>query len=91
MPHVRSDSGGAYECSSDEVKVYKDEGEEKTSSENLNELTEEHDDLIDLSESEVCIGASPAFCPKKRRQVYACLPTTLQLSWHFVHSGGTCG
>lgn len=53
MPHVSSDGGGDDLCSSDEVKVYKDEGENKRSSENLNELTEEQNDLIDLSESEV--------------------------------------
>ncbi len=53
MPHVSSDAGGDDLCSSDEVKVFKDEGEEKRSSENLNELTEEQHDLIDLSESEV--------------------------------------
>ena len=53
MPHVSNDSGGDDLCSSDEVKVFKEEGEEKRSSENLNELTEEQHDLIDLSESEV--------------------------------------
>lgn len=53
MPHASNDSGGDDLCSSDEVKVFKDEGEEKRSSENLNELTEEQHDLIDLSESEV--------------------------------------
>ena len=54
MPHVSSDGGGDDLCSSDEVTVYKHEGDEKErSSENLNELTEEQNDLIDLSESEV--------------------------------------
>lgn len=50
MPHVSTDGGGD---DLDEVKVFKDEGEEKRSSENLNELAEEQNDLIDLSESEV--------------------------------------
>lgn len=50
MPHVSS-SGGGDDFSNDEVKVFKDEGEdEKRSSENL---TEEKSSLIDLTESEV--------------------------------------
>lgn len=52
MPHVSS-SGGDDLGSTDEVKVYKDEGideDEKRSSENL---TEEKSSLIDLTESEV--------------------------------------
>lgn len=52
MPHVSS-SGGDDLCSTDEVKVFKDEGDgedEKRSSENL---TEEKSSLIDLTESEV--------------------------------------
>lgn len=52
MPHVSSGSGGDDLGSTDEVKVFKDEGEdEKRSSENL---TEEKSSLIDLTESEVC-------------------------------------
>lgn len=62
MPHVSNDSGGDDLCSSDEVKVFKDEGEEKRSSENLNELTEEQHDLIDLSESEVTIVRYKVLC-----------------------------
>ena len=52
MPHVSSGSGGDDLGSTDEVKVFKDEGEEneKTSLENL---TEEKSSLIDLTESEV--------------------------------------
>ena len=54
MPHVPS-SGGDDLGSTDEVKVFKDEGDgedEKRSSENL---TEEKSSLIDLTESEVLI------------------------------------
>ncbi|CAB0031849.1 unnamed protein product, partial [Trichogramma brassicae] len=52
MPHVSSSGGGGDDLGSeDEVKVFKDEGEdEKRSSENL---TEEKSSLIDLTESEV--------------------------------------
>lgn len=51
MPHVSSSGGGDDLGSEDEVKVFKDEGEdEKRSSENL---TEEKHSLIDLTESEV--------------------------------------
>jgi len=52
MPHVSS--GGANDdFSNDEVKVFKDEGEEKErSSENL---IEEKSSLIDLTESEVSL------------------------------------
>ncbi|XP_076628224.1 protein pangolin, isoforms A/H/I/S-like isoform X7 [Colletes latitarsis] len=50
MPHVSSSGGGDDLGSEDEVKVFKDEGEdEKRSSENL---TEEKSSLIDLTESE---------------------------------------
>ncbi|XP_063226446.1 protein pangolin, isoforms A/H/I/S isoform X5 [Bacillus rossius redtenbacheri] len=50
MPHVSSSGGGDDLGSTDEVKVFKDEGEdEKRSSENL---TEEKSSLIDLTESE---------------------------------------
>lgn len=52
MPHVSS-TGGDDLGSTDEVKVFKDEGDgedEKRSSENL---TEEKSSLIDLTESEV--------------------------------------
>lgn len=53
MPHVSSSGGGDDLGSEDEVKVFKDEGEEeKRSSENL---TEDKSDLIDLTESEVRI------------------------------------
>lgn len=51
MPHVSSSGGGDDLGSEDEVKVFKDEGEEeKRSSENL---TEDKSDLIDLTENEV--------------------------------------
>lgn len=51
MPHVSS-AGASDDFSNDEVKVFKDEGEdEKRASENL---TEEKSSLIDLTESEVC-------------------------------------
>lgn len=54
MPHVSSSGGGDDLGSEDEVKVFKDEGEEeKRSSENL---TEDKSDLIDLTESEVLIS-----------------------------------
>uniref|UniRef100_A0A1Y1N983 dTCF n=1 Tax=Photinus pyralis TaxID=7054 RepID=A0A1Y1N983_PHOPY len=56
MPHVSSSSGGDDLCSTDEVKVFKDEGDgedEKRSSENL---TEEKSSLIDLTESEVLLS-----------------------------------
>jgi len=56
MPHVSSSGGGDDLGSEDEVKVFKDEGEEeKRSSENL---TEDKSDLIDLTESEVRIISS---------------------------------
>ncbi|XP_071440386.1 protein pangolin, isoforms A/H/I/S-like [Hetaerina americana] len=56
MPHVSSGGGGDDLGSTDEVKVFKDEGEdEKRSSENL---TEEKSSLIDLTESEEKSGAA---------------------------------
>lgn len=56
MPHVSSSGGGDDLGSEDEVKVFKDEGEEeKRSSENL---TEDKSDLIDLTESEVRLISS---------------------------------
>lgn len=60
MPHVSS-GGGDDLGSTDEVKVFKDEGDgedEKRSSENL---TEEKSSLIDLTESEVHINTSFIF------------------------------
>ncbi|PNF28602.1 hypothetical protein B7P43_G09373 [Cryptotermes secundus] len=57
MPHVSSGGGGDDLGSTDEVKVFKDEGEdEKRSSENL---TEEKSSLIDLTESEEKSGSLP--------------------------------
>lgn len=50
MPHVSSGGGGDDLGSTDEVKVFKDEGEDEKRSENL---TEEKSSLIDLTESEV--------------------------------------
>lgn len=53
MPHVNSGAGGDDLGSTDEVKVFKEEGDdEKRSSENL---TEEKTSLIDLTESEVSV------------------------------------
>lgn len=64
MPHVSSSGGGDDLGSEDEVKVFKDEGEdEKRSSENL---TEEKSSLIDLTESEVRRL-------KKKKYVYICI------------------
>lgn len=61
MPHVSSSGGGDDLGSEDEVKVFKDEGEEeKRSSENL---TEDKSDLIDLTESEVRIVSFVSFSP----------------------------
>lgn len=61
MPHVSSSGGGDDLGSEDEVKVFKDEGEEeKRSSENL---TEDKSDLIDLTESEVCAAGALAQNP----------------------------
>lgn len=56
MPHThtRHGSSGDDLCSTDEVKIFKDEGDredDKISSENL--LVEEKSSLIDLTESEV--------------------------------------
>lgn len=59
MPHVSS-AGGDDLGSTDEVKVFKDEGDgedEKRSSENL---TEEKSSLIDLTESEVHTSLFPS-------------------------------
>lgn len=59
MPHVSSSGGGDDLGSEDEVKVFKDEGEdEKRSSENL---TEEKSSLIDLTESEVRVDEIQKF------------------------------
>lgn len=56
MPHVGS-GGGSDDFSNDEVKVFKDEGEdEKRASENL---IEEKSSLIDLTESEVSAISHP--------------------------------
>lgn len=55
MPHVSSGGGGDDLGSTDEVKVFKDEGEDEKRSENL---TEEKSSLIDLTESEVIIRLS---------------------------------
>lgn len=58
MPHTRhTGSSGDDLGSTDEVKVFKDEGDredEKISSENL--LVEEKSSLIDLTESEVSVS-----------------------------------
>ncbi|XP_070138582.1 protein pangolin, isoforms A/H/I/S isoform X2 [Drosophila bipectinata] len=66
MPHThtRHGSSGDDLCSTDEVKIFKDEGDredDKISSENL--LVEEKSSLIDLTESETNkIGLPPFFC-----------------------------
>lgn len=68
MPHVSSSGGGDDLGSEDEVKVFKDEGEEeKRSSENL---TEDKSDLIDLTESEVRIP----FLRRPRRRYFPSSP-----------------
>lgn len=68
MPHVSSSGGGDDLGSEDEVKVFKDEGEEeKRSSENL---TEDKSDLIDLTESEVCAGGALAQNPLSVAPMY---------------------
>lgn len=53
MPHVSSGSGGDDLGSTDEVKVFKDEGEVEDEQRNSENLTEEKSSLIDLTESEV--------------------------------------
>lgn len=69
MPHVSSSGGGDDLGSEDEVKVFKDEGEEeKRSSENL---TEDKSDLIDLTESEVRIVSFVSF------RIVSCTAATL--------------
>ncbi|XP_066901096.1 protein pangolin, isoforms A/H/I/S isoform X7 [Halyomorpha halys] len=63
MPHVSSGSGGDDLGSTDEVKVFKDEGEdEKRSSENL---TEEKSSLIDLTESEEKVVTGQSYSSSK--------------------------
>lgn len=85
MPHVSSSGGGDDLGSEDEVKVFKDEGEEeKRSSENL---TEDKSDLIDLTESEVRIvssssiyfPSSPFLCFAFRVSRFATCPSQLFL------------
>lgn len=82
MPHVNS-SGGDDLASTDEVKVYKDEGEEeKRSSENLSEdklglvtETEEVRKPVDYSPCLCCVrGLSGLFVGT---DIFSCLPTTL--------------
>ena len=83
MPHVSSSAaggggggGGDDLGSEDEVKVFKDEGEdEKRSSENL---TEEKSSLIDLTESEVRAPAPLLHLPST--SVLLCLSVILSLS-----------
>ncbi|XP_075215205.1 transcription factor pangolin [Lycorma delicatula] len=63
MPHVSSGGGGDDLGSTDEVKVFKDEGEdEKRSSENL---TEEKSSLIDLTESEEKVVSGQTYSSSK--------------------------
>lgn len=52
MPHVDPSEDGNV----DEIKVFRTEGGDEPSSESPNDVTEEHNDLIDLSESEVSYG-----------------------------------
>lgn len=76
MPHVSSSGGGDDLGSEDEVKVFKDEGEEeKRSSENL---TEDKSDLIDLTESEVRIVSFVSYRVAHRRDTRFFPP-----SWFF--------
>lgn len=72
MPHVSSSGGGDDLGSEDEVKVFKDEGEEeKRSSENL---TEDKSDLIDLTESEVRIVSFVSYRVAYRRDTLVFSP-----------------
>ncbi|XP_052123918.1 protein pangolin, isoforms A/H/I/S-like isoform X3 [Frankliniella occidentalis] len=61
MPHVSSGGGGDDLGSTDEVKVFKDEGEDEKRSENL---TEEKSSLIDLTESEEKGGGGQPYSGK---------------------------
>ncbi|CAH0387664.1 unnamed protein product [Bemisia tabaci] len=60
MPHVSSGSGGDDLGSTDEVKVFKDEGEVEDEQRNSENLTEEKSSLIDLTESEDFSSELPA-------------------------------
>uniref|UniRef100_A0A1B6LC98 dTCF n=1 Tax=Graphocephala atropunctata TaxID=36148 RepID=A0A1B6LC98_9HEMI len=63
MPHVSSGGGGDDLGSTDEVKVFKEEGDdEKRSSENL---TEEKTSLIDLTESEEKVVSGQTYSSSK--------------------------
>ncbi|XP_034244942.1 protein pangolin, isoforms A/H/I/S-like [Thrips palmi] len=62
MPHVSSGGGGDDLGSTDEVKVFKDEGEDEKRSENL---TEEKSSLIDLTESEEKTGGGQSYSSGK--------------------------
>lgn len=54
MPHVSSVSGAGDDLgSTDEVKVFKDEGEEQDEKRSSENLTEDKTSLIDLTESQV--------------------------------------
>lgn len=78
MPHVNS-SGGEDLASTDEVKVYKDEGEEENrSSENLSE-----DKLGLVTESEE-VGHN--FKGTLILHFLAALYVSLELSMHMVHT-----
>lgn len=87
MPHVSSSGGGDDLGSEDEVKVFKDEGEEeKRSSENL---TEDKSDLIDLTESEVLLAKKNLFVTPTIFRVFSCcspLCSVLRSSrFYFAH------
>lgn len=81
MPHVSSSGGGDDLGSEDEVKVFKDEGEEeKRSSENL---TEDKSDLIDLTESEVRIHS---LRPSHRLTFPPSPPSCSRVTRHILHT-----
>ncbi|XP_072154991.1 protein pangolin, isoforms A/H/I/S isoform X1 [Bemisia tabaci] len=65
MPHVSSGSGGDDLGSTDEVKVFKDEGEVEDEQRNSENLTEEKSSLIDLTESEEKVGSSQGYSSSK--------------------------
>lgn len=83
MPHVSSSGGGDDLGSEDEVKVFKDEGEEeKRSSENL---TEDKSDLIDLTESEVRIP----FLRRPARRIFSSFSIVFRVSLAPIYSSYT--
>ena len=63
MPHANNSGGGGDDLGSeDEVKVFKDEGEDERTERSSENLTEEKSSLIDLTESEVPIYNKQNLC-----------------------------